>query len=246
MSDNSFSYVGSELDVFAKATNWKGYWAGVLEPYIGSDVLDVGAGKGATAHLLCGKRNRRWVALEPDAGLANSIMEDVASGKLPKNCEVRVGTLDALAPDEKFDTILYMDVLEHIESDRDELAKAARHLKPEGYIVVLSPAHQWLFTPFDAAIGHFRRYNARTLSAATPELLDLIRVFYLDSVGMLASLANRLLLNSAHPSLAQIQLWDNWMVPVSRVVDPLIGNRVGKSIVGIFQLTRAPIAGQRQ
>jgi SAM-dependent methyltransferase len=230
-----FSYVGSELDLFALAKNWKSYWTRAIKPYLGPSVLDVGAGKGATARLLSDAPGQRWLALEPDARLASCIRQDVAVGKIAANCEVRVGTLDALSPDEEFDTILYIDVLEHIEADREELTRAAKHLKSTGRIVVLSPAHNWLFTPFDKALGHFRRYNASTLRAATPDGLKVEKVFYLDSVGLLASLGNRLILNAAHPTAAQIQLWDTWMIPTSRLVDPLTGNRLGKSIVGVWR-----------
>ena len=242
----NFSYVGTELDLFAHAKNWKGYWSRVIKPYLGPSVLDVGAGKGATARLLSGVPNQSWLALEPDAELANCIRQDVAAGKIAANCEVRVGTLDALRPDEQFDTILYIDVLEHIEADRMELTRAARHLRPTGRIVVLSPAHNWLYTPFDKALGHFRRYDASTLRAATPDGLKAEKVFYLDGVGLLASLGNRLILNAAHPTAAQIQLWDTWMVPMSKLVDPLTGNRLGKSIVGVWRHAHPSAAEQDQ
>jgi SAM-dependent methyltransferase len=243
MPDNrDFAYVGTELDVFALATNWKRYWAQAIRRYLGPSVLDVGAGKGATARLLAGAAGQHWLALEPDAELADCIRRDVAAGDIAGNCEVKVGTLDTLSPDQQFDTILYIDVLEHIEADRDELMRAARYLKPTGRIVVLSPAHNWLYTPFDKALGHFRRYSEDSLRAATPTGLVAERVFYLDSVGMLASLGNRLILNSAHPNAKQIRLWDRWMVPISRLIDPLIGNRLGKSIVGVWRLAEAAAA----
>jgi hypothetical protein len=130
---------------------------------------------------------------------------------------------------------LYIDVLEHITDHKDELTRVAKHLLPGGRIIVLSPAHQWLFTPFDQAVGHVRRYNRASLLSAKPEHLNLERIFYLDSVGMMASLGNRLILRSAMPNLSQIKIWDDWMVPSSRVVDKLIFNTIGKSIVGIFR-----------
>jgi hypothetical protein len=159
----------------------------------------------------------------------------VAGGQLLAVCEVRVGVLADLSEAERFDTIIYADVLEHIEEDRAELERAARHLRPGGHIVVLSPAHQWLFTPFDQAIGHFRRYDRRSLRAVSPPDTELVRLFYLDSVGVLASGANRFLLGSAHPTRAQIQTWDRLMVPASRLIDPLLGRNLGKSIIGVWR-----------
>jgi hypothetical protein len=102
-------------------------------------------------------------------------------------------------------------------------------------VIVLAPAHPWLFTPFDRAIGHFRRYTRRTLAAAAPEELRVEKLIYLDSVGLVASLGNRVLLNSSHPSHGQIQTWDRTMVPLSRLLDPLLGHRAGKSVLGIWR-----------
>jgi hypothetical protein len=58
---------------------------------------------------------------------------------------------------------------------------------------------------------------------------------YLDSVGVIASGANRLLLRSGMPTASQVALWDRVMVPVSRVIDPLFGRRIGKSILGVWR-----------
>jgi SAM-dependent methyltransferase len=229
---DQISYIGTELDLFSAATHWKSYWTRMIAPYCGPRVLDVGAGIGATAKLLCSKQQTRWLALEPDPALA----ERMRSANLPTACEVRVGTLASLAPQEQFDSILYIDVLEHIEDDMGELERAAAHLAVGGHIVVLSPAHQFLYTAFDKAIGHHRRYNRASLTAATPANLRSERTFYLDCAGMLANLGNRLLLNASAPTATQIRLWDGWMVPMSRILDPLTGYRLGKSIVGVWSL----------
>ena len=190
----------------------------------------MGAGIGETARLLCGAGQHQWVALEPDAALVQRRKWD-----LPSACEFRVGTMGTLAPSVKFSSILYIDVLEHIQDDRSEMERAAAHLAPGGHLVVLSPAHQFLYTPFDAAIGHCRRYSRQSLLAAAPPHLELVSMRYLDSVGMLASLGNKLVLGSSMPTAAQIKLWDSWMVPCSRLVDPVFGYRLGKSILGIWR-----------
>jgi SAM-dependent methyltransferase len=235
MAETSRTYEGSELELFAKAVHWKGYWGKVVRPYLGSRVLDVGAGIGSTARLLCGEHQSLWVALEPDAQLAAHIRQATAAGTIPKVCEVRVGTLQTIGADEGFDSIIYVDVLEHIEDDHEEVRRASQLLNPGGYLIVLAPAHQGLYTPFDKAVGHFRRYDDKGLRALTPEGVKVVRMDYLDSVGLLASLGNRLVLKSAMPTEGQILLWDRWMVPISRLLDPITGHRLGKSIVAVWQ-----------
>jgi SAM-dependent methyltransferase len=232
---SEFKYSGSELELFSGAANWKSYWSSTVRPFCGKRILDVGAGIGSTARLLFTNECERWLALEPDANLASRIKADVVAGVSGNNFEVRVGSTCDLPAGDLFDTILYIDVLEHIEDDKAELARAAGHLTPHGNIIVLSPAHQWLFTPFDQAIGHVRRYSRKTLLAAAPDALLVERILYLDSIGLLASLGNRLVLRSPQPNAAQIELWDGWMVPISRVVDRITFNHTGKSILGVFR-----------
>ena len=231
----SFVYVGTELDLFATAERWKAYVRSQVRPFLGRRVLEVGAGHGGTTRVLCGDGQERWVCLEPDSSLADRLIASISAGLLPNCCESRIGTLADLDLEDRFDTILYMDVLEHIADDRVELARAADQLRPGGHLVVLAPAHQWLFTPFDEAIGHYRRYTKATLRAAGPDGLPLARLAYLDSVGLLASLGNRGVLKSSMPSPAQIAVWDRLMVPLSRLADPLLGYSLGKSVLAVWK-----------
>lgn len=231
-----FSYIGTELEIFNHATVWKNYYGKHLQPFLGAEVLEVGAGIGGTTKVLCDpKRQTRWLCLEPDEALVGQIEKQIADGSLPPICEARAESSAELGADETFDSIIYIDVLEHIEDDRAEMLTISKHLKKDGFLIVLCPAHQKLYTPFDKAIGHYRRYDKKTMAAAAPETLKIVKIIYLDSIGLLASLGNKLILNSASPSYEQIQLWDKRLVPLSKILDPILGFRLGKSIVGIWQ-----------
>jgi SAM-dependent methyltransferase len=230
----SSRYVGGELELFARASHWKRYVGHVLEPFIGARVLEVGAGIGGNISHFASRSVREWTSLEPDPEQARRITERVAAGELPA-CRVIAGTLDSVGRSARFDTILYIDVLEHIAEDRAELARAARHLADAGNLVVLAPAHQFLFSPFDAAIGHHRRYSATSLAALAPPGCRLRRSLMLDSAGFFASLANRLLLAAALPTPGQIAFWDKVLVPISRVLDRITFHRFGKTVVTVWR-----------
>ena len=227
----SYTYIGSELELFRDAKNWKDYYYRMIRHHLGAEVLEVGAGIGGTTKVLCRQSHNRWVCLEPDPILVGVLKSEA---DLPAICEIRQGSLADLPAEERFDAILYIDVLEHIEDDRAEVQRATAYLKPGGFLIVLAPAHQWLFSPFDRSIGHYRRYNRLMLRKLTPSGLTIVGLKYLDSVGLLASLSNRWL-KQRMPTLGQIKLWDTWMVPVSKVIDPILQYAIGKSILGVWR-----------
>jgi SAM-dependent methyltransferase len=222
---SSDRYLGSELDLFRGASHWRRYWTQMIAHLTTGSVLEVGAGLGSVTVLL-GPRARQWTALEPDGALLAAI---------PEAYRRLCGRLEALPEGEQFDAVLYADVLEHIEADQQELDAAYQRLKPGGSLIVLAPAHAWLYSPFDRAIGHYRRYNRRSLQAISPRGSETVTTRYLDCLGMALSAANRLLLRASMPTAAQIRIWDRWIVPCSRWLDPLLGYRIGKSILIIWQ-----------
>jgi len=228
-------YAGGELPLFAHAVRWKRYWSSLVRPHVRGRVLEVGAGLGANTELLRQDREERWVCLEPDPELAGELRRRLARPLAEGRCEVVGGTLEDLDPARRFDAILYIDVLEHIEDDRGELARAAGRLEPGGSLVVLAPAHGFLYSPFDAAIGHYRRYDKASLLAAAPEVLEPVSLRYLDAAGLVLSLGNRLLLRRSLPTLRQILFWDRRVVPISCRLDPLLGYRWGKTVLGVWR-----------
>ncbi len=236
----SQAYPGGELELFAEATHWKSYFGNVLRPFVGGRVLEVGAGIGANIPFLYNDRVTAWTSLEPDASLARRIEQQVAAGGLPQTCRVVAGTTRSIELEARYDAILYIDVLEHIADDAEELRCAARHLAPGAHLIVLAPAHQFLFSPFDAAIGHHRRYSRASLLRLAPPGCRLLACRMLDAVGFFASLANRVLLSKAMPSGRQIAMWDRCLVPLSRRLDGVFGYRFGKTAVAIWRAEARP------
>jgi SAM-dependent methyltransferase len=228
-------YIGNELELFQHARNWKNYFGGLLSPYLGARVLEVGAGIGGTTEFLCTGKQEKWLCLEPDPALYTDLKKKVDAGLLPACCSAVKGITQDLPRTEQFDAILYIDVIEHIEKDADELLSAYELLADGGYLIVLVPAHQFVYSPFDKAIGHYRRYNKRMLRTAGPAGLRLEKLVYLDSLGLMASVVNKLFLRQAYPTLPQITMWDKRLVPLSKIADKLIGYQTGKTLIGVWK-----------
>src|SRR5438105_44830 len=135
-------YIGNELELFEHATVWKKYYGRFLKPLFTGKVLEVGAGIGGTTSELCNGTQEKWVCLEPDPDLFAKLEDKIKDRQLPACCVPVKGTTGDLRPGEKFNAIMYIDVIEHIEKDADELSRAETLLAEGGYLVVLVPAHQ--------------------------------------------------------------------------------------------------------
>lgn len=232
---NDYHYPGEELQLFEEARQWKSYLSEKIKPFINGDVLEVGAGISETTHYLVNENVQSWICLEPDEKLLSISQEKINKGGLLSVCSTRKGTLDDLDAHEKFDTIIYIDVLEHIENDAEEFSKACGHLKQNGHIIILSPAFQFLYSPFDKAIGHYRRYDKKSLRKVVPASLKEKKLFYLESTGMLLLLLNKFIFKRNYPSGSHVKIWDWIFIPVSRLLDRIIFYSFGKTIIGVWQ-----------
>jgi len=227
-------YQGSELELFQYAVGWKKYFSYYLKPHIKGSVLEVGAGIGETTRYLH-NGHQAWLSLEPDYNLAKVIKNKVKDDLLPGSISVMEGNIFDLPKDKRFDTIIYIDVLEHIENDYKELGRVISHLNIGGHLIILVPAYQFLFNEFDSAIGHYRRYNKELLKTKIPSDLSQIELFYLDSMGLGASLFNKFFLKQSTPSKNQILFWDQYLIPLSKIMDILTFRSFGKSLLGVWQ-----------
>jgi SAM-dependent methyltransferase len=122
-------------------------------------ILEVGCGTGSNLALL--QRYGAVDAIEPDDG-ARALASrrsgiEVAGGLLPDGVPLEDG---------RYDLIVLLDVLEHIEDDTGTLAFLARKLAPGGRMLVTVPASPWMWSDHDVAHHHKRRYTARTLRGA--------------------------------------------------------------------------------
>ncbi|MBK7381890.1 MAG: class I SAM-dependent methyltransferase [Flavobacteriales bacterium] len=229
-------YIGEELDLFQHAQKWKRYYAGMLRPYVRGRVLDAGCGMGVNAEYLVNDAVTSYTFLEPDGALLDRVPTQVTKPILRDGERVR-GTTSDLA-ERRFDTILYLDVIEHIDDAKAELHRAYELLEPGGHLLIVVPAFNFLYSPFDKAIGHFRRYDRGILANEMPSGMERITTRYLDSLGMLMSLGNKFFLKQSEPKLTQVLFWDRNVVPLSRIADKVVFHSFGRSMLSI---SRKPV-----
>lgn len=228
-------YQGKELELFERAQNWKKYFASFISPYIRGDVLEVGAGIGGTTKVLCNGQQSKWICLEPDENQVYKIRALILSDELPSYCKAFKGTLKEYKSKDLYDVVLYIDVIEHIKDDKEEILLATQFLKTGGTLIILVPAHQWLFSPFDQAVGHYRRYDKNSLRTITPSSMVVRKLFYLDVAGVMASIVNKLLLKRSYPTQKQIYFWDKFIIATSKKVDFLTKGFCGRALISISE-----------
>ena len=148
---------------------------------LGSKILEVGSGIGnMTAFLL---RHGEVTGSDISTDALNKLQ-----AKFGDRSNLRVQQWDLADPfssDEKFDTVVCINVLEHIEDDREGLRNIIKVLKPGGTLVLLVPQGMWLYGPFDKKIGHYRRYHSKGLKELlTEENFEIKDFFNFNALGV--------------------------------------------------------------
>ena len=226
-----YEYQGTELELFKNATNWKKYFSAKLHQHIRGNVLEVGAGVGTNFNYLFTENSKHWTFVEPDLELFQVLKSKCAGEKIPTS--FINGTIENIQA--KFDTIIYIDCLEHIEKSKQEIEHCYELLNDNGKLIILVPAYNYLFNEFDKQVGHYRRYNKTMLRSEINDLLVEQSVFYLDSLGFFASLANKLIIKKKLPTEKDILFWDKFLIPISKLSDLISGKSFGKSLIGVYK-----------
>lgn len=235
---DNFIYQGGELEVFKFAKNWKNYYKKLLEGHLSENsIIEVGAGIGEMTKCLRPlSESSAWVCVEPDISNSSAIKKLIFNEEIDGNIEVFTGTLEDFDPrGRSFESILFIDSLEHIENDKKVLEDAASLLKAKGKIIIIAPAHNAIYSEFDKKIGHYRRYNKKMLQDIIPGGMREISFKYIDSIGLFLNLTNKYVLKSANPKLNQILFWDRCIVPISKLVDKILNYRFGKNLVFVLK-----------
>jgi len=197
----------STMDGLERYNTW--LWRQV-GPYVGQRVFEAGCGTGTITRFLA--RRRRVVAVDYDRHYVELLKERYAD-----RSNVRLESLDLVAPEwpdfaeERCDTVVCMNVLEHVSSDGYVLRRFYELLQPGGRVVLLVPAHANLFGTLDRALGHYRRYSRGPLRKTLEESgFELERIQYLNPTGALGWFLNsRLLKRETVPPL-QASLYDRF------------------------------------
>ena len=205
-----------------------------LRPWVGTRVLEIGSGIGNLSALLVESEPQRLVLTDTREEYLDRLRRRFA--RYPHVTVERLylpNEHGALAG-QRFDTIICLNVLEHVDDDSGSLAAIRGMLAPGGRLVLLVPALAALFGTMDRALGHHRRYNRRALAGllrATGYAVTHIEYFNLAGVPGWW-FVGRVLRRPLIPA-ASLKLYDA-LVPLFRL-ERLLPWRVGQSLIAIGQ-----------
>lgn len=222
------------LEIMAAAPNYNRWQYDVIASWLGRRILEVGSGIGnMSEHIIAGGRDR--VVLTDIDEWYRQRLRDRFSG----SPEVRVDSLtlpDAAAAahfaGDQLDTVVALNVVEHIEDDVGALRTMGALVGPRGRVVILVPALQGIFGSLDEDLGHFRRYSRATLTGAFRKAgLRIERMFWYNRVGILGWWLNARVRKVRRIPIDQLRAFDR-LVPLLRL-ERYVPLPIGQSLIAI-------------
>jgi SAM-dependent methyltransferase len=227
-SRNTPQYFGKDLEAMSFARNYHKWILAEFLPYLGASVAEVGAGMGTFSTMILEAGVGRLKAFEPSPNMYPLLQRTLSKDRRATAIN---DVFDTRSAGERFDSILYVNVLEHIEDDAAELANAYEALESRGHLLVFVPALSWLYGDFDRRVGHFRRYTKKTLTAlAQRSGFTVIKARYFDVVGIIPWYVNFVLLRN-RMGASSVSWYDTLVVPWMRFVEGLVPPPIGKNLL---------------
>jgi SAM-dependent methyltransferase len=220
------------LERIATASRYNQWMFDRLRPWVGRRVLEIGAGIGNMSAFLVDRE--RVVLTDTEPYYLSRLRERFADRREVAVAELRLPTVDPRLTAERFDTVIGLNVLEHIEDDAATLRALHGLLGPGGRLVLLVPSLRALYGTLDAALGHFRRYAPAELSGKLLAAGFRVRhLEYFNLAGIVGWwLMGRVLRRRVIPAGA-LRCYEA-LVPVFRL-ERLLPWRIGQSLIAIAE-----------
>jgi SAM-dependent methyltransferase len=217
------------------APNYFKWQARMVSRHLGARVLEIGCGVGNfTCHLL---DRQHIIAIDKDPACILHLLE-----RLGEHRHLTARAMDVLDPSflewKQYppDSVVMLNVLEHISDDARALQQVHAVLPPGGTLILLVPAFEALYGPIDANLGHHRRYSKRSIRRLADDQGFRVRTLrYLNSLGCIGWWVNSKISRKTEQSEAQIKFFDKNIVPLLSRLEALIAPPVGQSLFVVLE-----------
>ena len=206
----------------------------LIQPFLGQRILEIGCGLGNLLKLLTDR------ALVFGTDISEESVTYVKH-ELGQRSNIDAAVLDVTDPSFlqlrsfRFDTVVSLNVFEHIEDDTLALKHVFEVLAPGGKLVLIVPAHQWLYGPMDSSIGHYRRYTVDKLAAKLQRTgFRVCSQRYVNPIGAFGWFVNGRILRRTIPPVAQLSTF-NKIMPLISTIDRYVDSPFGLSVVSVSE-----------
>jgi SAM-dependent methyltransferase len=213
-----------------------------FQPFLGQRILEIGCGLGnLTRHfvqreLLVGIDLSEESIAEVSRQFSNDLNVHLVPGDITDH------RILALA-EHRFDTAVSLNVFEHIENDEVAVRHTFQLLEPGGTLILVVPAHRWLYGSMDSAIGHYRRYTKKGLCDLLENAgFQVVHQKYLNMLGALGWFVNGRIFRRSVPPTGQLRLL-NRVVPCLQFVEGLVPVPFGVSVLSVARKSAVDVAG---
>lgn len=229
-----FSYSGTELQALTGAKNYYRWILTYFAPYLGKRVVEVGAGIGTLSEFLLQSPDvLKLVLVEPGDNLFPLLQQRFA-----RNARIQLvhGYLEDLSgtTHDAVDSVVLVNVLEHIAADEVSLQAAYQLLVPEGALLLFVPALPQLYGTLDEAFGHFRRYTKPLLAHKLQQAgFSRVSLRYMNFPGVITWFLAGKVLRRRTLRPQDVRLYDQWGVPWLSRLEKHWEPPIGQSLIAI-------------
>lgn len=231
LATESFVYTGTELDAMAEARNYCRWIMEYFSPYLGHRVVEIGAGKGTFSELLLNSREvADLVLFEAAANLFPMLRERFANRTVRLHC----GYFEPSLLGGPVDSVVLVNVLEHVADDGALLSQIHQCLRPGGCVLLFVPALAWNYGSLDKAFGHWRRYDKRRLVRTLEHARFRVeRARYVNVMGIASWFFAGKLLRQTTLKPAQVRWYDRRIIPWSFKLERICEPPLGQSLLAV-------------
>jgi len=235
MDEAAVTYPGKDLEAMSFAVKYHRWLLDEFRQYIGKNIVEVGAGKGSFSEMLLDTKPDSLSLVEPSEmffDLERNISANVNGTRVGLFHSIFESASQSITSSARPDTIIYVNVLEHIENDSRELMLIRDSLEDGGRCLIFVPAMRALFSEFDRDLGHFRRYRKSELEKKVRDAgFKIIRSRYFDFAGVAPWFVKYRILRSRTLGGGAVSIYDNLVVPIMRHVESVVSPPFGKNIL---------------
>jgi phospholipid N-methyltransferase len=231
VATESFLYSGKELEAMAEARNYCQWIMRYFGPYLGPRVVEIGAGAGTfSALLLDSKRTESLVLFEAAHNLFPRLSQRFSDQRVRVHCstfhrELLCGPADS---------VVMVNVLEHVLDDTELLSEIYESLRPDGSLLLFVPALQWNYGSLDKAFEHHRRYDKKGLKNKLRDAgFRIEQMRYVNAMGIASWFVAGNMLRQTTLKPAQVRWYDRWIIPWSFRLEQFWEPPLGQSLLAI-------------